>query len=308
MFPHSALCWVVVVGLILGICWLYRPDYGTTELLASLVFLGLVEASERREMRPGFLRALGLFLVGFSVFPLAWCVYLIERLDTLAPLRYLELTIQATRAVSSGMSQPLPSIRSLIVAYWLIPTSYLWAMIAVWQRGRAGKLDARSWFLLATALVGTASLHQAMHRMGPLHLLQVIPAAIVSASLIVSWLLRGVEGVGSGARVKPWSRVAGVGYATLLVVVGLKLSQWGQCDLEKFAPWPLYRYRGLARPLGEFDGDSRTAALSTVTKLTDPRDSILVFPLDCQFYALTKRRISGRHNAYYAASFRLAAG
>jgi hypothetical protein len=189
------------------------------------------------------------------------------------------------------------------VAYWLMPFSYLFAFAIVWQRSRTRQLDARYWFLLSSALVGIACLHQAMHRMGPLHLLQVIPAAIICASLIASALFSGAEGLSLPARAKTLLRAAGVGYAVLLVAVGLKLSHWGQSDLEAFSLWPLDRYSGLADPLGRSDRNPRLAALSTVTKLTNPGEPILVFPIDCQYYALTQRRISGRQIAYFAGLF-----
>jgi hypothetical protein len=201
------------------------------------------------------------------------------------------------------MSQPPPPIRSVIVAYGLIPSAYLFAFIAVAHRGWCGRLAPRSWFLLASALVGAGSLHQAMHRMDPAHLLQVVPAAIICCSLIVAELLGGALGLTLPVRAKPWIRVVGLGYAALLVVIGLKLSRWGQVDLEAFSFWPLERYRSLAHPLGKFDGGPQGAVLSTVTNLTSPRDPILVFPVDCQLYALTQRRISGQHNAYYGKLF-----
>jgi hypothetical protein len=191
----------------------------------------------------------------------------------------------------------------VILAQGLIPATYLFAILTVWHRARAGRRDARSWFLLASALVGMGCLHQAMHRMDARHLLQVVPPAIVCASLLACSLIRGAEGLRLPARAAPRIRLAGMAYAVLLIAVGLKLSRWGQCDLEAFSPWPLDRYSGLAQPLGQSDRDPRAAALSTVTKQTQPGDSILVFPLDSQFYALTQRRISGRLHAYYAGVF-----
>lgn len=300
--PSRRPRWIALCGLVVGMCWLFRPDFGTTEMLACLVFLGSIEASEPPRSAARVMRALGLFPVGFSVFPLAWFVYLLARAGLEAPFTYLRLTIDATLAVSSGMATPLPPIRSVIAAYWLVPATYLFAFLAVGLRAREARLDERSWFLLAAALVGLASVHQAMHRMGPMHLLQVIPAAIVCAALMASWLLSGAPGWPLPVRAKPWIRVAGVGYAIVLVTIGLKLSRWGQCDLETFSPRPLARYRSLTRPLDQSD-DPRVVALAAVAKLTDPRDPILVFPLDCQFYALTKRRISGRHSTYYPRVF-----
>ena len=87
-------------------------------------------------------------------------------------------------------------------------------------------------------------------------------------------------------RAKPWIRIAGVGYATLLVVVGLKLSRWGQSDLEPFSLWPLERYSSLANPLGQPGQDPRVATLAAVTEQTQPWEPILVFPLDAQYYAV----------------------
>jgi hypothetical protein len=165
--PGRRSSWTAFAGAVVGICWLYRPEYGTTEMLACLVFLGLTEASQLPRSAGRVFRALAFFLAGFSAFPLAWCVYLMARVGINAPLTYLRLTIDASLAVSSGMAKPLPSIWSVFLAYWLVPLTYRLAIGAVFIRARAERLDARDWFLLASALVGTASLHQAMHRMGP---------------------------------------------------------------------------------------------------------------------------------------------
>ena len=167
----------------------------------------------------------------------------------------------------------------------------------------------RSWFLLASALVGIGSLHQAMHRMDPGHLLQVVPAAIICASLIASGLLSGALSLSFPARAKPWVRLAGVVYATLVVVIGLKLARWGQVDLAPFSPWPLERYSGLAHPLGHFDRDPRVAALSTVAKLTNPGEPILVFPRSSATVLCTHAATHQRPaNCLLRRSLRLAAG
>jgi hypothetical protein len=295
--------WVIGGGFILGISWLYRPDFGTTNLAACLVLLGLIEASERPRVAARVFKSAGLFLAAFAVLPIGWLVYLAARVGPLAPLVYLDTTIQATRSVVSGLSHSAPPIRSVIVAYWLIPASYLFALMMFVRQAWTGRLDRRSWFLLASALVGLACLHQAMHRMDPSHLIQVIPTAIVCVSLLASEFLIGAPGLNLSRWVTPWARVAGVGYAILLVAVGLKLLRWGQADLEVFSPWPRERYTGLAHPLGRTNRDPRAAALSAVMKLTGPADPILVFPLDPQFYAFTKRRISGRLHAYYGGVF-----
>jgi hypothetical protein len=297
--PARRWRWVIAGGAVLGITWLYRPDFGTAELLTCLVFLGLIEASEPPRDLARVSRSLGLFLLGFSVFPLVWFGYLVARVGPLAPWTYLETTVQATLAISTGMSMPPPPIRCVIVAFWLLPSVYLLSFVVVACRWRAGRLEARSWFLHASALVGLGSVHQAMHRMDPGHLLQVVPSAIICASLLAFEVLGRAQGRDLPVRAKPWIRLIGVGYVTLLVVTGLKLSRWGQWDLETISPWPLERYTRLADPLGQSGQNPRAAALAAIAKQTEPWESILVFPLDPQFYALARRRISGRLHGYY---------
>ncbi len=68
--------WVVAGGFLLGICWLYRPDFGTSELLASLVFLGLFEAAAPRRSAARLLQAGGMLVGCFAVAPLLWLGYL----------------------------------------------------------------------------------------------------------------------------------------------------------------------------------------------------------------------------------------
>jgi hypothetical protein len=301
--PARRWHWVVAGGSILGIGWLYRPDFGTTNLLACLMFLGFVKASEPARGAFALLRTFGLYLASFSVFPLGWLGYLATRYGILAPTTYLKNTIQAALSIASGMATPPPPIRSVIVAYWLIPVSYVFALAVVWRRSRNSRLDARSWFLLASALIGIACLHQAMHRMDPSHLLQVIPVGIVCSSLIAAGLFSWYRVLSVPTGAKHVIRLAGVGYALLLVVIGLKLSHWGQSDLVAFSFRPFDRYSSLAQPLGRLDRDPRLKALSAVAKLTNPNEPILVFPIDCQFYALTQRRTSGRHVAYFAHLF-----
>ena len=78
--PTRRWRWLIAGGCILGIGWLFRPDFGTTNLMACLVFFGLVEASEPPRGPVRVLRALGLFFASFSIFPLAWLGYVVARL------------------------------------------------------------------------------------------------------------------------------------------------------------------------------------------------------------------------------------
>ena len=76
-FRAQSAGWIGLCGLVVGMCWLFRPDYGTTEMLACLAFLGSIAVSEPPRSAARVSRALGLLLVGFSVFPLAWFLYLL---------------------------------------------------------------------------------------------------------------------------------------------------------------------------------------------------------------------------------------
>ncbi len=136
--------------------------------------------------------------------------------------------------------------------------------------------------------------------MDPGHLLQVLSPAIVCSALLASWMIRGLDGAVQSGRLRRCARWAGVGYALLLGLLGMKLARFGQADLDAFSFWPNERYRRLASPLSDADTNPQAAALAFVARETDKSDAILVFPLDPQFYALARRRISGRLHAYYA--------
>ena len=101
--PTRRWRWIIAGGCILGIGWLFRPDFGTTNLMACLVFLGLVEASEPPRGPVRVLRALGLFFASFSIFPLAWLGYVVARCGIFAPLTYFGNTVQAALSIASAM-------------------------------------------------------------------------------------------------------------------------------------------------------------------------------------------------------------
>jgi hypothetical protein len=229
----------------------------------------------------------------------AWLGYLAIHLGPHAPVKYFETTIMAALAVSQGLAHPPPPIRSLLIAHGLIPATYFFVIVAVWRSSKKGSRDAAAWFLLASALIGLACQHQSWHRMDGGHLLQVIAPAIVCTALVAFWMSRGLDGVMRSVRLRICARAAGVGFALILVLLGVKLARFGQVDLYAFSFWPQERYRRLASPLRDADTDPQARALAFVARETDPSQSILVFPLDPQFYAFAQRRISGRLHGYY---------
>jgi hypothetical protein len=297
--PQRRGRWIAATGLILGVCWLFRPDFGTTETAVVVVLLGLFQACEPGRSTGRMVKSLGILVASVSVLPLAWLGYLALRVGLRGPFTFLETTVMAALAVSQGLAHPPPPIRSVLLAHTLMPATYLFVVGAALLRIKKGSRDAFSWFLLASAMAGLACQHQSLHRMDPGHLLQVLAPAIVCAALVASWLIRGLDGLVQGGRLRFCARWAGVGYALLLALLGIKLSRFGQTDLETFSFWPSERYSRLASPLSDAAGDPYAAAAAFVARQTSSAESILVFPLDPQFYAFAQRRISGRLHAYY---------
>ncbi len=287
-------------GLVVGVGWLYRLDMGTLEFAASLGIIALIETVRRpRDLGRAFVN-LGLFVAAFSLVPLAWPGYLVIRVGSHAPLDYLRLTITGALSVSRGMALPLPSIASVVLGYVMVPTTLLIGVGTGLYRELVGRADARGRFLLASGLVGLAVFHQAMHRMGPGHLLQVVSPAIVCAFVTLALFRQRFAGSFVSRASKLTFGAVGLAYFLLLASCGSGLAQWGCQDLASFSLWPEQRYCELAHPLDAPDRFPAVKAMRVIREQTKPWESILVYPLDSQFYALSKRKLSGRLHAYYA--------
>jgi hypothetical protein len=295
--------WVVSSGFVLGLGWLYRLDMGTLGLSASIAFFCWLEACHPSRNIVRALRTVVVLLAAFSVLPLAWFGYLAIKLGPDAPFDFVRKTITAASGIVSGMSQPLPSDPIVILAYVLVPATLLLGAGISLCRERVGRADPRSRFLLAVALVGLSVLHQAMHRKGPVHLLQVLSPSLICAFVISAvFKQRFIESSLSKTRKWAYGSV-GVVYFLLLVVVGVGLSQWGRQDLVELSFWPAHRYLDLARPLAAPDRFPAVKMVQTIREQTRSTDSILVFPVDCQLYAIAGRRMSGRLSAYLEGFF-----
>ena len=295
--------WAVCSGLVMGLSWLYRLDMGTLEFAAGLVFIALIEAACPPRKLADSLRILGLFTASFAILPLSWFGYLVIAVGIHAPLVFLRTTIEGALTVSQGMAQSLPPIRVLVLAYILVPSTLLLAAGIGIAREWVGRADTRSRFLLAAALMGLSVFHQAMHRKGPSHLLQVIPPFIVSAFLLLAMFLHRIAAETPHKFRKLAFVSSGLVYFLLLGYAGAGLAQWGRQDLIGLSSWSARRYFDLAHPLGAADRFPVVKAMRVIREQTDPGEPILVFPLDCQFYALAERKLSGRHYAYYAGVF-----
>ena len=288
--PRQRWRWVVICGLVLGLSWLYRLDMGTTGLAASMTFLGLAEARRPPRNIVRALRTIFVLALAFSVVPIAWFGYLALKLGGAAPLDFVGKTIVAARSIAGGMAQPLGFDPIVILAYILVPATLLLGAIISLYREWAGRADPRSRFLLAVALVGLSVMHQALHRKGPVHLLQVVAPSLICAFIIYAVFKQSVtEWVLPGTRRLAYCS-AGAAYFLLLVIVGCGLSRWGRPDLVNISFWPVQRYLDLARPLAAVDRFPALKLVRAIREQTGPADPILVFPLDSQLYTIAGRQ------------------
>ena len=289
--------------MIVGPGWLFRLDMGTLLFGACVVFMAVTEAGWPPRNVKRTTGTLVLFSAAFSVAPLAWFAFLAIKVGTHAPLNFMSSTIDSALTVATGMALPLAPIRSLVLGYVLLPATLLLGASIGFCREWYGRADARSRFLLAVSLVGLATFHQAIHRMDPGHLLQVIPAGIITAFVIAA-ICRDHLALISMRRAHDWA-LGGVAlfYFILLGLDVAALAKWGRPDLVGNSPWPAQRYSDLAEPLAASDRFPAIKAIRAIRELTNPKDPILVFPLDAQYYALARRRLSGRVYAFYAGVF-----
>jgi hypothetical protein len=286
--------WLICCGFVLGLSWLYRLDMGTMGLAATIVFMVLLETGHPPRLNAQVFRTVGTLMAAFSVLPLTWFGFLAIKVGGAAPWVFLKNTITGAFTVAKGMSQPLPSDAVAILGYVLVPAVLLVGACTSLNRERAGQADSRSRFLLAASLIGMSVFHQAMHRKGPIHLLQILPPSLICVFVIfATFRQRFSEQFPSKAR--KWAyKITGLVCFLFLAFEGVGLARWGRQDLVSLSSWPAQRYWDLAHPL---DAPERFPAVKLVQRIreqTSSTDSILILPIDCQLYTFADRRLSGR--------------
>jgi hypothetical protein len=305
--PQHRRRWALVAGLLVGIEWLYRFDLGTTGIAACALVIALVEWRARGML----VRQLSVLGVAFALPLLAWFGFLALTGGLAACRDFVAMTRAGTSGVTTGMATALPEflLRAPLHAQSIIVLSYVVVLLTyglclalgLWAEIR-GRATPTSRLLLVVAIVGLSTFHQATHRRGPIHLLQVAPPAMIGACLLVSDFL-GRAWFYATALPFRLLRAACLGYLILAVTTAVGLTQWGSQDLASFSLWPAQRFAGLADPLGADNMHPMAAALREVQRRTRPDQPILVFPLDSQYYALARRPLSGVLYAYWPGVF-----
>ncbi len=126
---------------------------------------------------------------------------------------------------------------------------------------------------------------------------------MISAFLLLAMFLRRISSETPYKSSKLVFVSSGLLFFLLSAYVGAGLATWGRQDLIGLSFWSARRYFDLAHPLGAADRFPIVKAIHVIREQTNSDEPILVFPLDCQLYALAQRKLSGRHYAYYAGVF-----
>jgi len=308
---HQRTRWVAATGLWVGIGWLFRWDVGTTGAIACLVFLQLTGARTNSGLRCPW-RSWAVFLATFAILPLAWFGFLLFERGWAGPSFFVRASIKGAIDLSRAMALPLPRFNgadplspasTVVLAYWLVPTVYL-ICAGLWLLAELrGHSSRRSRLLLAVALIGGSTFHQALHRKGATHLLQIIPPAIIGVCVVVSVVYDYVSGATvAGGRTRA-VRYLGAASFLLSMIAGLGLLPSGRADLSPFQARPRQRFRELAHPLDAAGGEPLLSALRLVREVTDRDEPILVFPVDSQYFAFLDRPVSGRLTVFVPGFF-----
>lgn len=318
--PDRRRRWVWLAGTLLGVEWLYRHDFGTTGVMASLALLAIFEGRGSWGSLRRFFANAACLIAAFSLPLLIWFGYLAHVGGLAACHDYLATTYSGsvsnlkagTLGNVHGPIFPMPHFNRrmplspdsvLALSLMMVSlTSVIGMAIGLGAEIR-GRCNARTRILLVVALFGLSTIHQAWYCCDGHHLLQVTPAAVIGAALLMCFFLDGPWFAG---RPHAWNRVVrfvGLAYFATLFTCVLGMMPAGRNDQAELSLWPRARYAALAHPLTSRSEDPAAAAIAKIRELADCRQSMLVFPFNCQFYALADRRMSGIIYAYFPGIF-----
>jgi len=309
--PQRRNHWVAATGLWVGLGWLFRWDIGTTGALACLAFLLLSRARSESGWRFPW-RSSSAFLATFMIPPLGWFGFLLFHRGWTGLSFFVRESIKGAIELRRATAVPLPSFNgadllspasTVVLAYWLVPAVYCICVILWLNAVVNGHSSRRTMFLLAVALIGGSTFHQALHRKGAVHLLQVIPPAIIGVCVVTAVVFDYVSRAAApGIRTRA-VRYLGAAFFLLFMIAGVGLLPSARADLSAFELRPRQKLRDLAHPLDGAGGGPLRFALRLVRQVTNRDDPILVFPVDSQFLAFLDRPVSGRLTVFVPGFF-----
>ncbi len=304
---------LVRLGLVVGATWLFRADFGSACAFWSTVVCFLVELRPRPGSCGGMRRgaiAVGLVVSGFALIVGSWFLFLALREGLSGCVYFLHSTFGGAMSVQTGMGGQYPrpnwmnllsptSVRAIAPAMMLATIAAgMWIGLRSELRGRGG---ARSRILLASAVVGLGTVHQALYRTDGHHILQAFAPTIVGSIVLADTILR--RAFLRSTRRRHLVRLSAVLYLCMFGIAATGLPLWGRIQLRMPTPRPVPHFEELANPVDRTTRDSRMQPVLRILELTEPDESILIFPVAPQLYFFVQRRMSGKLHAYYTGMY-----
>ncbi len=289
--------WLSGCGLVLGIGWLYRFDVATGSLAAVAVIIAVTGYRQGEWSMRWYAGQVVRLAICFAVPLTLWMAYVAWYFGPTAPFDYLRNTVLAAQGVVTGMAQPLEG-HAIPATYLFVIGTYLLALAIGLRRQTSGDAGPARLMLLVPAVIGLSCIHQALHRRGLHHLLQVAPPTIIAAHLLA------VRFVATAAAAHHWKkRLFWSGVAALYILAAAQAA-WigmrvGACDMTGAAMPLNQKFAELHDPLNAGWDRPAIQAIRRVRREVPSDRPILVFPVGPQLYFFTERRFSGRRNAYY---------
>jgi hypothetical protein len=293
---------LALVGFAVALAGLYRQDFGAYAFLTAGVTVALASDTPRRSL---------VALTGLSAWVLAWAspwlIFLLRRRQAVA---YVRDSLFGALEIAQGMALPVPlpdpgqallSGHNLsagaYVVWFALPIAALGLLISRWRDLRPGYRTKG----LATTLLATLCLLQAVHRAEIGHLMQSLAASYVVLGFVASEAMSVSSQSGSAP-----VRAAGIGLALVLAMAVTTMacvrSPWwttpSAASFRYLATFYNNRPDGFLRKVeAAYPGQPYYVMADRIRSITAPQEKILAVPFLISLYVLADRPFAGGHMA-----------
>lgn len=280
-----------LLGVTIGIAWLFRHDYGVYVGVGAFIAVILVD-----ELITTKLKRLLILVCGAFVTLLPWFVYLSYHDSFFAYFVQLWLV---SFGQSAGLGLPHPLIHwgdiRLTALYLLFFTIPVFSIIILFLKGSTwSKPRSKTGIMLAA--FSLVELTQSSHRADLGHLLQGIPVTF----LLAAWMW----GLPEGAN-KRLSCVIKYGPVFIIAIAALSLGiyRYGMSEGEnlsfrhayyRFAHLSLSREQLISTYSGYNPQSKELAVINALRKCTSPKEPVFLVPYDPQLLYFADRPIAGK--------------
>jgi len=298
---------IFFAGIVAGTGSLFRFDLGPVFVCFFVAHQFLASFFGFRHPL-GFWSSVGLFIAGFMISSGIWLGILFRQGGLPAIQNYFYAIFSGGSGVVKHWGISLPpfdwmspfssnsattaTLLLLLVVYLCCIGFGIWGLMHDSMPG----LKRDDLFLAGVGLMGLGIYPQGYYRADPMHVLQIIPPALVAIPLLLNQQWKINVGTRSRKIGRFFFTVAIAGWASLAFS---GLLPHGGKDLSNFSITGMKRLKHLANPL---DPDieplpkypaALQAMMNEVISATRPDDPILVVPLAPQIYYFTRRPMSG---------------